>query len=156
MTPTSVTKTVLVRAEKAAQQVAAWSAIGVRVSEENWFVTEERESVVAPNEASVASMVVAEEVGIIALPKRTAVPLGEERMSFCAGQPLASKERTETKPVVLVAGLPLTVVMRAEASALKREWETVLTGPTGGVDWARSKVARRDCESGTSPVAVIR
>lgn len=158
LTPTSVTKAVWVSGEKAAQQVAAWSAIVVRERAVNCWVCAERESVVAPKEASVARRVWAVESveGMITLPKSTAVPLGEERMSFAAGQPFASNGRTEMKPVVLVAGLPFTVVMSAEASALKRACETVLTGPTGGVDCARSKVVSMDCESGVRPAFEIR
>lgn len=155
LTATSVTKAVLVRGEKVAQQVAAWSAILVWVRAVSWDCGE-RESVVAPKEASVARRVGGWELGIRTLPKRTAVPAGEDRMSFLAGQPFASMGSTETKPVVLVAGLPFTVVMRAEASALKRAWETVLVGPMGGVVCPRSKVARRDCESGVRPVLEIR
>lgn len=161
LTATSVTKAVRVRGEKVAQQVAFWSAILVLARVLSCWVFAERESVVAPKEASVARRVWAPAAdglaeGMMTLPKRTAVPLGEERMSFAAGQPLASNGRTEMKPVVLVAGLPLTVVMRAEASSLKSAWETVFSGPTGGVVWARSKVASRDCESGTRPALEMR
>lgn len=98
--PTSVTKTVRVVGEKVAQHVASWSAIGVceRVLIER--SASERESVVAPKEASVARNVVAEEevalvafldamiplLGITTLPNSAAVPRGEERISLVWGQ----------------------------------------------------------------------
>jgi len=67
-----------------------------------------------------------------AVPKSTAVPAGDERVSFIETAPLATGN-TERKPVLLTPGFPLTVVRRAEESALKNVWETVLSGPLGGV-----------------------
>lgn len=130
-----MTKTVRVVGEKAAQQVALWLAMGVweRVVM-CWLESErERDKVVAPKEASVARKVVVVVVvvvfwdrglpplGITTLPKRTAVPGGEERMSLDAGQePWIGS--TEMKPVLflLTTGFPLTVVISADASALKK------------------------------------
>lgn len=94
----------------------------------------ERERVVAPKEASVARKVVVEVVvalvafldaiisllGITTLPNSAAVPRGEERISLVWGQePWIGS--TEMKPVrfLLTTGLPLTVVISADASALK-------------------------------------
>ena len=56
----------------------------------------EREMVAAPKEAAVAKRVFVP--GTTALPKRTAVPAGEERASLSAGQPsvMGSMDR---KPV---------------------------------------------------------
>lgn len=93
----------------------------------------ERERVVAPKEASVARKVVVAVVvafldgwipllGITTLPKRAAVPRGEERTSLDWGQdPWIGS--TEMKPVLFLftTGFPLTVVISADASALKNE-----------------------------------
>lgn len=152
---TSVTKAVRVRAENVAQHVAVWPAMVVFVRLEN-SNEGERESVVAPKAASVANStggLLREERldGMMTLPNRTAVPLGEERMSGVTGQ-ASWIGRTETKPGFLVVGSPFTVVMSAEASALKRVWETVFKGPTAGVDCPISKVVRSLSESGVRPV----
>lgn len=59
-------------------------------------------------------------LGITALPKRAAVPRGEERISLDWGQePWIGS--TEMKPVIFLftTGFPLTVVISADASALK-------------------------------------
>lgn len=53
--------------------------------------------------------------------------------------------------MLLTVGSPLTVVMRAVESALKKVWETVFVGPTGGVVWFMSK-ARREVSSAVRPV----
>lgn len=67
-----------VSSEKAAQHVAFWSMILV---EENVLamLEDDRERVAAPNDASVTKIF--EEFGRRAVPKRTAVPAGEERVS---------------------------------------------------------------------------
>lgn len=131
--PTSVTKTVRVVEEKVAQHVAFWLAIGVceRVLIE-WSESE-RERMVAPKEASVARKVVLvvevlvafsgewiSLLGMTTLPNRTAVPRGEERISLVEGQDPRIWS-TEMKPVrfLFTTGFPLTVVISADASALK-------------------------------------
>lgn len=134
--------------------MAFWSAMAVRATDVSFCVCAESDSVVAPKEASVASTVCVS--GITTLPKSTAVPAGEERMSFAAGQPEASNGRTETKPVLFLVGSPLTVVRRAEASALKKVCETVLEGPTGGMDCERAKVVSWLLEMGVRPDAEMR
>jgi len=73
-------------------------------------------SVAEPNEASVTKMLV--EFGSSAVPKSTAVPAGEERVSVIETAPLTTG-KTERKPVLSTPGFPLTVVRRAESSALK-------------------------------------
>lgn len=92
------------------------------------FASSER--VAEPNEASVTKMLF--EFGRSAVPKSTAVPAGDDRVSCIETAPLATGN-TERKPVLLTGGFPLTVVRRAESSALKNVWETVLSGPLGGV-----------------------
>lgn len=128
--------------ENVAQQVAFWSAIFVD-AETVAILEEERERVAEPKEASVTKMLF--EFGMSAVPKRTAVPEGEERISSVETA-LLTTGKTERKPVLLTAGFPFTVVRRAVESALKKVCDTVLVGPTGGVVWlmlkTRSSVSR--------------
>jgi len=74
-------------------------------------------SVADPNEASVMNMLL--ELGIKAVPNRTAVPAGEDWMSLVETLPF-STGKTERKPVLFTAGLPFTVVRSAVESALKK------------------------------------
>lgn len=128
-TATSVTKAVDVSGEKVAQHVATWSRI--LVEEDTVAILEdERERVAAPKDASVTKS--SEVLGRRAVPKRTAVPEGEERVSTVETV-LFSTGKTERKPVLFIAGSPFTVVNRAVDSALKNVWDTVFNGPTGGV-----------------------
>lgn len=104
---------------------------------------DDKESVADPNEASVTKM--SFEPGIRAVPNSTAVPAGEERVSWVETVPLRTG-KTDKNPVLLTAGLPLTVVSRAVSFSLKKVCDTVLVGPTGGVVWltlkGRSSVSR--------------
>ncbi len=59
----------------------------------------------------------------------------------------------ERKSVLLTVELPFTVAMSAVESALKKVWETVFSGPFGGVVCPRLK-GRRAVSSGFNPVAV--
>lgn len=81
------------------------------------ILPEEMARVAAPKEASVMKMSL--ELGIKAVPKRTAVPAGEERTSSAETE-LLTTGKTERKPVLLTVGLPLTVVRSAVESALKK------------------------------------
>ena len=62
--------------------------------------------------------------GMTAEPKRTAVPAGELRTSFVDRAPQPSRPevtgKTERNPVLLTAGLPLTVVKRTDSSSEKK------------------------------------
>lgn len=150
LTATSVTKALLVTSEMTAQQVAFWSAILVD-AETVAILAAERESVALPKDASVTKMLF--ELGIRAVPNRTAVPAGEDWMSCVETWPLTTG-KTERKPVLLTVGLPFTVVMSAVESALKKVWETVFSGPIGGVICPRLK-GRRAVSRGFRPFAVI-
>ena len=116
-----------------AQHVAFWLEIGVCESVLIEWSVSERERVIAPKEASVARKVVlVVEVlvafsgglipllGMTTLPNRAAVPRGEERTSLVEGQD-PGVGSTEMKPVrfLFTTGFPLTVVISADASALK-------------------------------------
>jgi len=79
-----------------------------------FFASSER--VAEPNDASVTKILF--EFGNSAVPKRTAVPAGDDRVSVIETVPLVTAN-TERKPVLLTPGSPFTVVMRAEESALK-------------------------------------
>lgn len=144
---TSVTNAPPVVEEKAAQQVAAWSAILVLAATVK-VLSAERARVAEPKEASVAKRLV--EFGISAVPKRTAVPAGEERISFIETR-LFTTGKTEMNPVLLSAGSPFTVVISAVESLLKKVWDTVFVGPTGGVVWLRLK-ARKEVSRGVRPL----
>jgi hypothetical protein len=127
--------------------VAFWSVILVDAATlAMLFAFNER--VAEPNEASVTK--ISFELGNSAVPKSTAVPEGEERVSVVETAPLATG-KTERKPVLLTAGFPFTVVNIAEESALKNVWETVLSGPEGGVVWFRAN-GRSAVSSGERPV----
>tara|TARA_R110002060_G_scaffold64973_2_gene73966 strand:- start:159 stop:470 length:312 start_codon:yes stop_codon:yes gene_type:complete len=91
---------------------------------------DDRDNVALPNEASVTKM--SEEFGKRAVPKRTAVPAGEERVSVC-DTALLTTGKTERKPVLFFVGSPFTVVMSIVESLLKKVCETVFNGPAGGV-----------------------
>lgn len=108
----------------------------------------ERERVAAPKEASVTNRE-EEELGISAVPKSTAVPAGDERISVVETV-LLMTGKMDRNPVLLTVGSPFTVVMRAEESALKSVWETVLKGPEGGVVWLMAN-ARREVSRGERP-----
>jgi hypothetical protein len=80
-------------------------------------------------------------------PNSTAVPAGELRVSVVERRavPLRrdfSTGKTDKKPVLFTVGSPFTVVNSAVSSAEKKAWETVLVGPTGGVDCPISKGRR--------------
>ena len=94
----------------------------------------------APKEASVAKTELVP--GMLTLPKRTAVPGGELRVSVVETLQSAETGKTDMKPVLLTVGSPLTVVMRAVSSLLKNVSATELVGPAGGVVWLRSKGRR--------------
>lgn len=108
---------------------------------------DERDNVAAPNDASVTKR--SDELGRRAVPKRTAVPAGDERVSVFETT-LFSTGKTERKPVLFFVGSPFTVVMSIVESPLKNVWETVLSGPTGGVVWFNSN-GRRQVSSGVRP-----
>lgn len=150
LTATSVTKALLVTSEMAAQQVAFWSAILVD-ADTVAMLAAERESVALPKDASVTKRLF--ELGIKAVPNRTAVPAGEDWMSWVETWPLTTG-KTERKPVLLTVGSPFTVVMSEVESALKKVWETVFSGPFGGVVCPRLK-GRRTVSRGFRPFAVI-
>lgn len=116
LTATSVTKALFVTSEMAAQQVAFWSAVLVD-ADTVAMLAAERESVALPNDASVTKMLF--ELGISAVPKRTAVPAGEDWMSCVETWPLTTG-KTERKPVLLTVGSPFTVVRSAVESVLKK------------------------------------
>lgn len=148
LTATSVTNALPVTSENAAQHVAFWSVMGVD-AETVAMLEDDKERVAEPKEASVTKMEF--EFGISAVPKRTAVPAGEERTS-CVETALLTTGKAERKPVLLTVGSPFTVVRRAVESALKKVCDMVLVGPTGGVVWLMSN-ARRDVSSGVRPFA---
>lgn len=121
--------------------MAAWPAILVDDKTEAVLLAA-RERVAEPKEASVTKREFrGKGEGRIAVPKRTAVPAGElwtsavEIVPFMIG-------KTDRKPVSFFVGSPLTVVSRAELSALKKVCDTVLNGPLGGVDWPRQSGRR--------------
>lgn len=76
-TATSVTNALFVTSEIVAQQVAAWSKILVD-ADTVAMLEDESDRVADPNEASVTNNWL---LGNGALPKRTAVPAGDERVS---------------------------------------------------------------------------
>jgi len=127
-TATSVTNAVPVRSEKVAQHVAFWSAIFVRATTLATLL-ESSERVAEPKDASVTKISL---FCNSAVPKSTAVPAGEERVSAVETAP-STIGNTDRKPVLLTAGFPFTVVIRAEKSLLKKVCETVFSGPLGGV-----------------------
>ena len=141
-TATSVTKPVPVTGEMVAQHVAFWSAsLAVALVEAVLFP--EISITRAPKEASVARTEFVP--GILTLPKRTAVPGGEERVSaverdFAPFAPVIGK--MDMKPVLLTVGSPFTVVMRVVSSLLKKVSATEFVGPTGGVLWLRANGRR--------------
>lgn len=113
------------------QHVAFWPSILVCVREDEAEKSGERERVVAPNEASVLNTL-SFDPGMMAEPKRTAVPFGELLLSFITKLP-SWTGKTDKNPVLFTMGFPLTVVRRAVLSSLKNVCETVLNGPEGGV-----------------------
>lgn len=124
-----MTNAVPVMSEIVAQQVAIWSAILVD-AETLAMLEDEKERVAEPKEASVTKRLL--ELGIRAVPNRTAVPAGEELIGIVDTALLATG-KTDRKPVLFFVGSPFTVVIRADESELKKTWETVLSGPDGGV-----------------------
>ena len=94
----------------------------------------------APKDASVARTEFVP--GMLTLPKRTAVPGGEERVSAVDRVPAPVMGKMDMNPVLLTAGSPFTVVMRAVSSLLKNVSATLFVGPTGGVVWLRAKGRR--------------
>ncbi len=100
------------------------------------MLDEEMEIVAEPKDASVTKM--DEEFGRRAVPKMTAVPDGEDRVSTVEMVVLITG-KTERKPVLFLVGSPLTVVRRAVESLLKNVSDMVLRGPTGGVVWSRER-----------------
>lgn len=96
------------------------------------FAADDMDKVALPNEASVTK-ISEEEFGRRAVPKRTAVPAGEDRVSVLEDTALFTTGKTDRKPVLFFVGSPLTVVMSIVESLLKKVWETVFNGPTGGV-----------------------
>jgi hypothetical protein len=88
-----------------------------------------------------------------ATPNKTAVPLGEERVSCVLTHPFWTG-KAEMKPVLFTIGLPLTVVRSAVLLALKKVWEMVLKGPEGGVVCDRG-IARRAVSRGLRPQGVM-
>lgn len=96
--------------------MAFWPAILVD-ADTVAMLAAERKSVALPNEASVTKMFF--ELGIKAVPKRTAVPAGEDWMSWVETRPLTTR-KAERKPVLLTVRSPFTVVRSAAQSALKK------------------------------------
>ena len=117
LTPTSVTNAVPVIFESVTQQVASWPVMLALLREVAFSEEGSMASVVAPKAASVAKTLLVP--GIAALPNNTAVPLGELRISLAAMAPLATG-RADMKPVLLAVGSPLTMVRKADSSALSR------------------------------------
>ena len=111
-----MTKPVPVAGEMVAQHVAFWSA-SLAVALVAAVLFSEISIMRAPKEASVARTEFVP--GILTLPKRTAVPGGEERVSaverdfapFAPFAPVIGK--MDMKPVLLTVGSPFMVVMRA-------------------------------------------
>lgn len=84
------------------------------------------------------------------MPKRTAVPEGEDLVSVVETWPLVTGN-IERNPVLFFVGSPLTVARSMVESELKNTCETVFKGPDGGVVWFIAN-DRRVVSRGVRPV----
>lgn len=85
-----------------------------------------------------------------AVPNRTAVPDGDVLISFLETTPLTTGN-IDRNPVLFFVGSPFTVAKSIVESLLKNTWDTVFSGPDGGVVWF-SWNGRRAVSSGSSPL----